>query len=101
MRCLFALALTLLTACHPQQAPSDSPNTPAASPDTSAPEPGDEARCRALDSENLDERVDAAEYLSDRHAPMTVGGTEQTMETAAEWCIRTFDIRPGWMPTDG
>jgi hypothetical protein len=104
MRCLLALSLSLLVACNPKQAsstsenPNPSPNPSVASPDVSAPQPGDEARCRLLDSTNLDERVDAAEQLSDSHAPVHVGGTEQVMEAAGEWCARTFGIRPGWLP---
>jgi hypothetical protein len=106
MRSVLALTLTLLVACNPKQASSTSENPnpssdpPAESPDASAPQPGDEARCRLLDSQDLDERVDAAEQLSDRHAPLSVGGTEQVMTAAGEWCVKTFGIRPGWLPTD-
>src|SRR5262245_12504543 len=102
MRRYLAASLTALIACNtnPSSSSSETPNPtpPTASPEAVGPEPGDEALCLALDSANLYDRVDAAEQLSDRLTHEPIGGTEQTMEAAGEWCVSTFGIRPGWLP---
>src|SRR5687768_13455557 len=57
---------------------------------------GDErAACAALGSDDVEERSDAARALVPRTG-FQVGGTEQELEAAVRYCIRTYAMRPPW-----
>lgn len=53
--------------------------------------------CADLDSPKLDVRLSATESLR-RHTGAVAGGTEQQMEAAAAFCIKSGEPRPSWLP---
>jgi hypothetical protein len=89
----------IAAGCATGAAETRAPEPPSSSATSAGTATAARDECLALDDDDLSVRRRAAEQLRHQVRSLGLGGTEQQMEAAAEWCEAEHGLRPRWMPS--